>query len=314
MSHDGITTFTELLDALQNGFNVNYDVAVFLAVFSVSLTGDLITEKVSIGCDATSRTAVLGESLLGREGGLSSHNVSSFHPYSAIRGLSILFCHMQKIEGDASLTRNDFSLSPNGDNYSFNGTLFSMMQETCHGTFDRACLSLYKSQRYAQSRADNSNFFFGPGTLLNYVAASFLYELFPDYGNEGTPNLAIISSFFGAESDGQGGFRFNGGERFPSNWHNRRVAFNLANFASEVLGLYLPHPVLLGGNTSPGSFDTLNFQSIKDGKVPTDPATVICLLYQIATGPTPGMLSLPTDLLSWVLGKLNPIFGNFGCI
>lgn len=220
---------------------------------------------------------------------------------------------MQKIEGDTSLTRNDFFLSPNGDNYSFNGTLFTMMQETCHGTFDRACLSLYKSQRYAQSRADNGNFFFGPETLLSYVAASFLYELFPDYGNEGSPDLAVISSFFGAESDGQGGFRFNGGEQFPSNWHNRRVAFNLANFASEILELYIPHPVLLGGNTAPGKFDTLDFESIMDGKIPVDAATITCLLYQIATGPLPGAVSLPTQLLSWVLGKLNPIFTNFGC-
>lgn len=188
-----------------------------------------------------------------------------------------------------------------------------MMQETCQGTFDRACLSLYKSQRYAQSRADNGNFFFGSDTLIFYAATSFLYQLFPNYGNEGTPDFATISSFFGAEGDGQGGFRFNGGERFPANWHNRRVAYNLADVASGILELYLPHPVLLGGNTASGSFDALNFQSIKDGKVPADPATVICLLYQIVTQPLPNSASLPTQVLSWVLGNLNPIFKNFGC-
>ncbi|MCJ1264217.1 hypothetical protein MMC22_004088 [Lobaria immixta] len=291
LSHDGVTTFTELVDAQQNGFNVNYDLAISLAVLGVGLTGDSITGKMSIGCDATSRTAALG-SLLGREGGLSAHN---------------------KMECDTSLTRNDFFLSPSGDNHSFNGTLFGMMQETCQGTFDRACLSLYKSQRYAQSRADNGNFFFGPDAFIFYAAASFLYELFPNYGNEGTPDLATISSFFGAESDGQGGFRFNGNERFPSNWHNRRVAMNLVDVGTEILGLYLPHPVLLGGNTASGSFDALNFQSIKDGKVPTDPATVVCLLYQTATWPLPNSASLPTQILSWVLGKLNPIFKDFGC-
>lgn len=188
-----------------------------------------------------------------------------------------------------------------------------MMQQTCQGNFDRDCLSLFKSQRYAQSRADNDNFFFGPVTLIFYVATSFLYEAFPNYGNEGIPDLATITLFFGAESDGQGGFRFNGGERFPSNWHNRRTPFTPIDAAKEVVALYLPHPVLLGGNTAPGTFDALNFQSIKDGKIPADPATVLCLMYQILTEALPNSVSLPTQVLSWMLGKLNPIFKNFGC-
>lgn len=91
------------------------------------------------------------------------------------------------------------------------------------------------------------------------------------------------------------------------------MAFKLANFGSEILELYLPHSVLLSGNTSPGKFDALGFQSIKDGKIPVDAATITCLLNQIATGPLPGAVSLPTQLLSWVLGKLNPIFTNHGC-
>lgn len=220
---------------------------------------------------------------------------------------------MQKLECDTSLTRNDFFLSPSRDNYSFNGTLFAMMQQTCQGNFDRACLSLYKSQRYAQSRDENSNFVFNQDTIIFYGAATFLYTLFPNYGIEGIPDLATISSFFGAENDGQGGYRFNGNERFPSNWHNRRVPYTIPALSTEILALYLPHPVLLGGNTASGSFDALNFQSIKDGKIPADPATVVCLLYQIATVPVPDSLSLSTQVLSWVLGKLNPTFQNFGC-
>lgn len=188
-----------------------------------------------------------------------------------------------------------------------------MMQQACQGNFDRDCLSLYKSQRYADSRADNGNFFYGPITLFFNVAAGFLYQVFPNYGNEGVPDLATITSFFGAESDGQGGFRYNGGERIPSNWHNRRTQFTFPDSAAEVVALYLPHPVLLGGNTAPGTFDALNFQSVKDGKIPADPATVLCLLYQALIDPLPNSVSLPTQVLSWMLGKLNPIFQNFGC-
>ncbi|MCJ1471352.1 hypothetical protein MMC07_010000 [Pseudocyphellaria aurata] len=291
LSHDGITTFTELVDAQQNVFNIDYEFSTLLAVALITFTGDPITQKVSIGCDATSRTAALG-SLLGREGGLSSHG---------------------KLESDASLTRNDYFLSPSGDNYSFNGTLFAMMQQTCQGNFDRDCMALYKYQRYTQSLADNGNFFFGPFTLIFYVAATLLYELLPNFGNEGTPDLATISSFFGAESDGQGGFRFNGGERIPPNWHNRRTPHTTVIAASGILDLYLAHPVLLGGKTSSGSFDALNFGSIKDGKIPADPATVLCLLYQIVTEFVPDAASLPTQVLSFTLGKLNPIFEDFGC-
>ena len=72
-----MTTFSELLDAQQNIYNVGYDLAVLLAVLGVGLDGDPITQKMSIGCDATSRTSLTG-SLLGSEGGLDSHNVS-FH-------------------------------------------------------------------------------------------------------------------------------------------------------------------------------------------------------------------------------------------
>ena len=74
LSHDGITTFTELVDAQQNLYNVNYDLAVTLATLGVVLDGDPVTGKLSLGCDATSRTALTG-SLLGDELGLDGHNV-----------------------------------------------------------------------------------------------------------------------------------------------------------------------------------------------------------------------------------------------
>lgn len=64
---------------------------------------------MSIGCDATSRTAALG--LLGPELGLDGHN---------------------HFEGDTSLTRNDYFLA-GGDDYSFNQTLYQQMSDTCQG-------------------------------------------------------------------------------------------------------------------------------------------------------------------------------------
>jgi hypothetical protein len=82
LSHDGITTFAELVDAQQNLYNVGYDLAVLLAVLGIAFDGDVGTEKLSIGCDATSRTSGLLD-LLGDELGLNGHNVCCF-PFTCV--------------------------------------------------------------------------------------------------------------------------------------------------------------------------------------------------------------------------------------
>jgi hypothetical protein len=137
LSHDGVVTFNELVDAQQNVYNVGYDLAVLLATLGVVADGDVATGKLSIGCDATSRTALLP--LLGRQPGLNGHN---------------------KFEGDTSLTRTDYFLA-NGDNYSFNGTLFAAMKTVADrvsgGNFDRNTLATYRSQRYDESVQQNPN-------------------------------------------------------------------------------------------------------------------------------------------------------------
>lgn len=114
-----------------------------------SLDGDVITEKLAIGCDATSRTSATGD-LLGEELGLDGHN---------------------KFESDTSLTRDHYFLG-DGDNYDFNGTLFENMLSTCNNLFDRDHIAKYRFQRYGQSEATNPNFYYGPKSLLLYGAAS----------------------------------------------------------------------------------------------------------------------------------------------
>ncbi len=138
------------MDAQQNLYNVGYDLAVTLAVLGLTTTdGDPVTGKLSIGCDATSRTSI-SPLLTGDEPGLDGHN---------------------HFEADTSLTRNDYFLA-GGDNYDFNGTLFGMMTETTGGNFDLDGLALYRYQRYQQSLAENPDFYFGPLSLLLFGAAS----------------------------------------------------------------------------------------------------------------------------------------------
>jgi len=299
LSRDGITTFSELVDAQQNVYNVGYDLATLLAALGLTLTdGDLVTEKLSIGCDATTRTSI-SPALTGSEPGLDGHN---------------------KFEADTSLTRDDFFLG-NGDNFRFNGTLFKMMVESTGGTFGRDQLAKYRYERYQQSLADNPNFFFGPLSLLLFGASSFLYELMPN-GNHGyAPDLETISTFFGTtQNTTTGEWQWNGGERIPDNWTNRVAPYTNTDVTTEILAQYLEHPVLFGGATGDGGFDALpSFGSIKNGKIPStiSGTNTACLLYQLATSQIPSYLNsvlTPTvDALNFITSKVAPSYANLGC-
>ncbi|KAJ4294179.1 hypothetical protein N0V90_007869 [Kalmusia sp. IMI 367209] len=297
LAHDGITTFNELVDAQQNIYNVGYDLAVLLAALGLTLTdGDIVTEKLSIGCDATSRTS-FNPVLTGSEPGLNGHN---------------------KFEADTSLTRNDY-FTADGDNYSMNGTLFGMMQDTCKGNFNLENLALYRYQRYEQSIAENPNFYFGPFSLLLYGAASFLYELMPNGNHNYAPDLETISSFFGAEQGDDGSWHFNNKEKIPDNWTNRKTPYTILDVGNQIFEMYALHPALFGGNTADGSFDTINWSAIQDGKLDLNlNATVTaCLLYQLATERVPGSLNgilTPTvEALAFIASKVSPSFENLGC-
>lgn len=193
LARDGVTNYTELVDAVQNVYNMGWDLANFLAVFSIFVAdGDIATQRLSIGCDATTRTSV-NPVLTGSEPGLDGHN---------------------KFEADSSLTRNDYFLA-GGDNFNLNGTLFDMMTESTGAVFDLNGLAKYRFERYQQSRVENPELyvfatlssrthytdydlfsFFGPFGVFQHGAASFVYELFPN-GNDGyQPTLENTASLY----------------------------------------------------------------------------------------------------------------------
>lgn len=143
----------------------------------------------------------------------------------------------------------------------------------------------------------------------------FLYELMPS-GPNYTPDFATISSFFGAKSDGNGGYTFVG-EQIPANWTNRVSPYTNNDVTSQILQMYLLDPVLFGGITTNGTFDALpNFGDIQNGKLVSGPNTA-CLLYQLATGSVPsyanGILTPTVDALSFIATKVGPQFANLGC-
>jgi len=295
LARDGITTFNELVDAQQNVYNVGYDLAVLLAVLGLTTTdGDIVTEKLSIGCDATPRTSV-NPTLTGSQPGLDGHN---------------------KFEADTSLTRNDF-FTAGGDNFDMNATLFGMMTETTGGDYNLQNLAVYRGQRWDQSVKENSNFYFGPFSLLLFGAASFLYELMPS-GPDYKPDYPTISSFFGAEKNSDGSYSFNGKERIPDNWTNRLTPYTILDVGSQIFQMYALNPRPFGGNTGDGQFDFINFGSIDNGTLSAPSATsVSCLLYMLATERIPsslnGVVTPSVEALSFALSQLNPAFKNLGC-
>lgn len=193
------------------------------------------------------------------------------------------------------------------------------MAKTAQGNFNRDHMALYMSQRYAQSLADNGNFYFGPKAVLLYGAASFLYQSFPNHGIQGDPSLEIQKSFFGAHAEADGTYTFNNAERIPDDWFSRSAAYSLTDVVTEIVALYSQYPVLFGGNVGRNNFDVLTTfgNVIKKGKLSLSTTDVLCFLYQIATDNVPsslsGVLELPLQVVQWSASKLNPIYKNYGC-
>jgi hypothetical protein len=193
-------------------------------------------------------------------------------------------------------------------------------------------MSRYRKQRYDASRAENGQFTFYPTALLLYGASSFLYELMPTNG--GPPDLATISSFFGAKSDGNGGWT-HVPERIPDNWFSRATPYTGTDVVAEILAQYLAAPVAFGGNVGQGNFVGLDLGPIKNGQwSPATAADVGCLLQQTLLIAVPQtvqgrespisavwnllltltVITAPLSALQGIAGKINPFFAqNFGC-
>ncbi|KAK3314965.1 Chloroperoxidase [Apodospora peruviana] len=299
IARDGITTYNELLDGLQNVYNVGYDLANFLAAYAIYAAGlgDPVTRKLSIGCDATTRTS-WAPSITGSEPGLDGHS---------------------KMEIDASLTRNDF-FPAGGDDFTFNGTLFKMFEESVGGIFDVDGISKYRKERWLQCRAENPQFYFPILGIFQYGAASFVYELFPN-GNEGyVPNLHNTASFFGAYKPPNSNTYESVPERIPPNWVNRKTPYTLLDIAAQIAIMYFKNPVGFGGNAG-GEFIGLSLPPyIHDGALNSNVTDkdVACLLFQIISRPIPSTLNgVVTPVVEALETLLISLFGtqfaNLGC-
>ncbi|KAI9056200.1 hypothetical protein LZ554_001128 [Drepanopeziza brunnea f. sp. 'monogermtubi'] len=310
LARDGITTYNELVDAQQNMYNMGHGLAVLLASLSlITQSGDQVTERVSIGCDATNRTS-RDPAVTGPQPGLNGHN---------------------RIEGDTSLTRNDYYLG-NGDNVSFNGTLFKMMTDVTGGVYNREGMAKYRYLRYQESLRDNPNFYFGPLTMLLYGAASFLYEIMPSGTNNYAPDKATIMTFFGVTPSEDGStYVFNNDERLPANYVNRVKPYDIIDMNREIIAQYNMFPVPFHGTPGPDGFDVTNIRKpIENGKAADrlskaqnsladtlSQKSLPCMLYQLMSlsvkGSPAGFLTPALDKLTSVISTITPGMQPVGC-
>lgn len=298
IARDGITDLAEVTDALQNVFNVGFDLSVVISLVALTLgDGDVVSRKFSIGCDATSRTASI-PLVAGSQPGLNGHN---------------------NFEADASMCRDDFFLNE-GNNYSLNGTKFGMLVDATEGQFNISGLSRYRHQRWHESQQENPNFFFGPAGLLLYGDAAFLPEVYASGSRDYKPDVETISTFMGAHQHANDGkWLYGRDETFPANYINRVQPYGVLDELNAILSMYLENPVLFGGNTAEGKFDTLDFGAIKQGKIDAGISTkeTLCLLYQLLTAPMPGLLNgvakPVSGALELILSTVTDTLTDLGC-
>ncbi|KZT51124.1 Cloroperoxidase [Calocera cornea HHB12733] len=283
ISRDGLTTWTELVAGMQNVWNVQYELAVLLAVLGIATDGDPVTEMLSIGDQVTQAIGHEGE-FTGNYGGLSKHN---------------------SFELDVSLTRDDFYL--HGDAHTFNATLFQMMAETAaeihNGTaiFDFDAVALHRARRYNQSIAENPWIVFPSAEIHNYGAGVFVFEAFPSSARNMTPDLETISSFFGAVPLGNGKYGSQP-ERIPEGWHNRVSILNSSIIGDGGQDQYNAYPVPFVVGDGTGKLYNLSSTSLVGG----------CTTYQTAID-TAGSSPNPVATYEFVRRRLDPIYASLGC-
>ena len=126
------------------------------------------------------------------------------------------------------------------------------------------------------------------------------------------PDFESVGTIHGVTKSG-GTYTF-GAEQLPPNWFSRPTPFDGVEFATDFIRSLAEYPVLLGGNTASGSFDLLSAGGVQDGVIATpDPETVLCLFYQALSEGTLYGLELSVESLGFILGKVNPVFENYGC-
>ncbi|KDR71465.1 hypothetical protein GALMADRAFT_74948 [Galerina marginata CBS 339.88] len=190
LPRNGIATPAQIITAVQEGFNMNNFLAIFITYGAFLVDGNVITNELSIG-GKTSRTGPFpGPPAI--VGGLNTHAV---------------------FEGDTSMTRGDFFF---GNNHDFNETLFDELVKFSNkfgaGKYNLTVAGEFRFQRIQDSIATNPNFtFVSPRYFTAYAESTFPVNFFIDGRHEnGQLDLKVARGFFQESRFPDGFFRASG--------------------------------------------------------------------------------------------------------
>ncbi|KAF9032969.1 aromatic peroxygenase precursor [Panaeolus papilionaceus] len=285
LPRDGIATPSQIMLAVQEGFNMNFGTALLVTYAAFLVDGNVVTNRLSIG-GKTLRTGLINPPAPAIVGGLDTHAV--FEGKS-----TILFYHRTR---DASMTRGDAFF---GNNHSFNETLFQEMVDASNqfgaGKYNLTVAGELRHRRIQDSIATNPQFsFVSPRFFTAFAESTFPINFFIDGRNEnGQLDMDVARGFFQNSRMPDGFFRASS-----------------PRGADGITQVFAAHPIAPGRNVGgvnnyvpdPTSADFSNF----------------CLLYtnfvnQTLTSLYPHPVGVLRQALNFNLNILFQAFKASGC-
>ena len=226
-------------------------------------------------------------------------------------------------EGDASATRQDFYLG--GDDITFQPEFFQQLHQQAlligNGTYNFDVIKSHFKNRYAASKAANSQFYFNvPSAAVVMGAYYFIPGFFSNgtIGAGGVANEASVTSFYGAvptrddASDDPSLTYTHVPERIPEQgWYRRGTPMDLLEVVGAILDILLSEQPALGGAGGNDSF------VLGPLDLPDNLQALSCFLYNAVYANFPSELfnvvSLLETVVNFVSSSLAPGYELLGC-
>ncbi|KZS88572.1 Cloroperoxidase [Sistotremastrum niveocremeum HHB9708] len=226
LPRDGIASFEQILAATREGFNMDRDLAGFLAGFSMMARGNAFLNKLSIGSISPQIPVVPG-AIDGPAppGGIAKHD---------------------RFEGDVSMTRQDFNI---GDDVHFQISLFDEFlsaiaefgdDDPVHGPksiVNMKVMQEFKFQRFQEAQGqDNAVSFHASRIASSYNEAAFILTFFAN-GTTGTLSKQALTSIFQNQT-------------FAPNWFRRSSPGTFDFIVDTAMEVLNAHPIQPGANVN----------------------------------------------------------------
>ncbi|KAF2122406.1 Chloroperoxidase [Lophiotrema nucula] len=306
LPRNGLPTIAQTVSGLGAAYGFGSEFAAALAVIAITLTGDPVGQKWSVGGPFT---PVLG-GLLSTPGGISySHNT---------------------YESDASIVRQDAYLN-NGDASSLIVSQFQSLLSKANsdGEFTIDILRQHNKQKHDYSVNTNPYFFQAPfAGLVPPIAHHFVINLMSNHSADrpqGFLTKDVLKSFFAVSGPDNALIWNPGQERIPDNWYRRPSSnpYDAARAGADVaiLATRFPDVVRFGGNTgTPNSFVGIDVGDVTGGVYNAQTLlqgnNALCFAFQAAKQAVPSALegySVITPILTLVNNNINPVLSQLAC-